>query len=96
MPDTKQSPPTDLPKIDYPSQYTFKVMGRREDDFSIHVRGLFARVLATDIEASCVVEHESSKGTYVSVNVTVLLRAEEERRALYEALYADPRVVYYL
>lgn len=92
----EKTAPTDLPQIDYPSQYTFKVMGRREDDFSAHVRALFARVLATDIEGSCVVEHESKKGTYVSVNVTVLLRSEDERRNLYTALHADPRVVYYL
>jgi putative lipoic acid-binding regulatory protein len=84
------------PKIEYPTDYCFKVMGRQGGDFSVYVRALFARLLATDIEGSAVVEHESSKGKYVSVSITVRLTSEEQRRHIYTQLHSDPRVVYYL
>ena len=83
-------------EIEYPVQYTFKVMGRQEDDFSAHVRVLFARLLGIDLEPGAVRELESRRGTYVSVSVTVKLDSESQRRSIYAELHADPKVVYYL
>ena len=38
----------------------------------------------------------SAAGKYHSVSVVVRLTSEAQRRAVYEALHADARVVYYL
>jgi putative lipoic acid-binding regulatory protein len=43
-----------------------------------------------------VVVRASSAGTYHSATVTVRLESEAQRRAVYEQLHADARVVYYL
>jgi uncharacterized protein len=83
------------PLIDYPSLYTFKVMGRKESDFTEHVRALFRRVLGTEVPPDSIREQPSSKGTYVSVNVTVYLLSEEHRRSIYEQLHRDERVMLY-
>ena len=86
----------DTPQIEYPSRYEFKVMGRSGPGFADHVRALVSRVLAIDLEPADCSEVPSRGGAYLSVRVTVLLRSEEQRRAVYTALHQDPRVVYYL
>ena len=83
------------PLIEYPSVYTFKVMGRQAADFATYVRELFERLLEGESPQS-IVEQPSGKGTYVSLSVAVLLKSEEQRRSLYAQLHADPRIVYYL
>jgi putative lipoic acid-binding regulatory protein len=84
------------PLIDYPTVYTFKVMGRRAPDFVEHVRGLFRAYMGTEISPDSIQEQPSSKGTYVSVSVSVYLLSEEHRRSIYVRLKEEPRVVYYL
>jgi uncharacterized protein len=83
------------PTLDYPLRYTFKIMGLAGDDFAEHARRLVARVVG-DAPAEDVVTRQSSGGKYHSVSVAVLLVSEEQRRAVYQALYDDDRVVYYL
>jgi putative lipoic acid-binding regulatory protein len=43
-----------------------------------------------------VVVRASNKGKYQSVSVVARLTSEDQRRAVYQALRADQRVVYYL
>jgi uncharacterized protein len=81
--------------LEYPLRYTFKIMGLAGDDFAEHARRLVARVVG-DAPAEDVVTRQSSGGKYHSVSVAVLLVSEEQRRAVYQALYDDDRVVYYL
>lgn len=97
--------PTDPPKtdaeaqkalIEYPTVYPFKVMGKQEHGFKEHVRQLFRRLMGTEISLDSISEQPSSKGKYISVTVSVYLLSEEQRRAIYEALHKDRRVVYYL
>jgi uncharacterized protein len=84
------------PLIDYPTDYTFKVMGRQEGGFTQHVLALFRRILGEELPPDAVREQPSSRGTYVSVNVTVYLVSEEHRRSIYEQLHQDERIVLYL
>ncbi|HEX8537467.1 YbeD family protein [Cystobacter ferrugineus] len=84
------------PLIDYPTVYTFKVMGRRAPDFVEYVRDLFRTYMGTEISPDSIQEQSSSKGTYVSVSVSVYLLSEEHRRSIYVRLKEEPRVVYYL
>lgn len=83
-----------LPKLEYPLDYTFKVMGLAADDFEAHARSLVERALSA--EALEVRVRTSAGGKYHSISVVVRLEAEEHRKAVYVALKADPRVVYYL
>jgi uncharacterized protein len=86
------------PLIEYPTTYTFKVMGKHEpgSDFKEHVRALFKRKMGTEVSPDSIHEQPSSKGNYLSLGVSVYLLSEEQRRAIYEALHEDKRVVYYL
>jgi uncharacterized protein len=83
------------PLIEYPLDYTFKVMGLAGDDFAEHAWRLVSRVVG-QVSAERVTVRASAKGKYHSVSVVARLVSEEQRRAVYQALYDDPRVVYYL
>ncbi|HSP79978.1 MAG TPA: DUF493 domain-containing protein [Myxococcaceae bacterium] len=93
---TSSSEEEKTPLIEYPTVYTFKVMGRQESDFVEYVRGLFHRLMGTEISPDSIREQPSSRGRYVSVSVSVDLLSEEHRRSIYTQLHADERVVYYL
>jgi hypothetical protein len=81
--------------VEYPLDYTFKVMGLAADDFAEHARLLVAAVVG-QAPAERVTVRASSHGKYQSVSVGVTLSSEEQRRAVYQALHEDERVVYYL
>ncbi len=81
-------------RLEYPLEYTFKIMGLAGDDFAEHARKLVERVVPAPAER--VVVRRSTHGKYHSVSVVATLRSEEQRRAVYEALWQDERVVYYL
>lgn len=83
------------PTLDYPLRYTFKIMGLAADDFAEHARRLVARVVGS-APATGVTTRASAGGKYHSVSVVVELASEEQRRAVYQALHDDDRVVYYL
>jgi hypothetical protein len=83
------------PTLEYPLDYTFKVMGLASDDFAEYARRLVAAIVG-DAPAERVRIRASAGGKYHSVSVDVRLVSEEQRRAVYVALYADERVVYYL
>ena len=84
------------PVIEYPTVYTFKVMGVAEHGFVEYVRTLFKRLMGSEISQDSIREQPSSKGKYVSVSVSVYLLSEEHRRAIYAQLHQEKRVVYYL
>ena len=84
------------PLIEYPTVYTFKVMGRQAPDFVEYVRALFRGLMGTEISPDSIREQPSSKGTYVSLSVSVYLLSEEHRRSIYTRLRQEQRVVYYL
>ncbi len=83
------------PLLEYPLDYVFKVMGLSADDFPEHARRLVARVVGS-APPERVTVRPSAAGKYQSVSVVVRLVSEAQRRAVYEALWADERVVYYL
>lgn len=84
------------PLIEYPTVYTFKVMGKQAPDFVEYVRNLFRTLMGTEISPDSIREQPSSKGTYVSLSVSVYLLSEEHRRSIYARLRQESRVVYYL
>jgi putative lipoic acid-binding regulatory protein len=82
-------------ELEYPLDYTFKIIGLACDDFAEHARRLVER-MAGAAPADLVSVRQSAKGKYHSVSVVTRLESEEQRRAVYLALYEDERVVYYL
>lgn len=84
------------PLIEYPTDYTFKVMGVQEHGFKEYVRLLFKRLLGTEVSPDSISEQPSSRGKYVSVSVSVYLLSEEQRKHVYMHLHKEKRIVYYL
>jgi uncharacterized protein len=82
--------------VEYPTDYTFKVMGLQGGDFRDYVLALFERLMGAPLAPAALSEQPSSKGKYISINVTVHLTSEEQRRDIYAELHKDVRVVYYL
>jgi hypothetical protein len=95
MQDGSRPPGAPAPALDYPLDYTFKIMGLAADDFAEHARRLVARVVG-EAPAERVRVRASAGGKYHSVSVAVRLESEQERRAVYQLLFEDERVVYYL
>jgi putative lipoic acid-binding regulatory protein len=83
------------PLLEYPLRYTFKIIGLAGDDFAEHARRLVARVVG-DAPPADVSVRASSGGKYHSASVTVRLSSEGQRRAVYQELWEDDRVIYYL
>ena len=82
-------------ELEYPLDYTFKIVGLAADDLLEHARSLVAGLVA-EAPGEAQIARRSAGGKYHSVAVRVTLRSEEERRAVYQALYADDRVLFYL
>lgn len=83
-------------KIDYPTVYAFKVMGKQEHGFREYVRALFKRVLGTEVSLDSISEQPSRQGRYISLTVSIYLLSEEQRQAVYMSLHKERRVLYYL
>lgn len=96
MSETEEGQDEKKPLIEYPTVYTFKVMGRQEHGFAEYVRQLFRRLMGHEVSQDSIREQPSSKGNYVSVTVSVLLLSEDQRRAIYTQLHKERRVLYYL
>jgi len=82
--------------IEYPTIYTFKVMGRQEHGFREYVRQLFTRFMGSEVSLDSISEKPSRLGRYLSVSVSVYLLSEEQRQAIYSQLHRERRVLYYL
>jgi putative lipoic acid-binding regulatory protein len=82
-------------RLEYPLDYGFTIIGLAGDDFPEHARRLVARFVL-DVPAEAVSVRASAGGKYHSVSVSVRLDTEEQRRAVYQALHEDERVVFVL
>jgi putative lipoic acid-binding regulatory protein len=82
-------------KLEYPLEYVFKIMGLAGDDFAEHARRLVERIVGA-APPERVIVRQSAQGKYHSVSVVTWLESEDQRRAVYQALHEDERVVYYL
>ncbi|MGK0173447.1 MAG: putative lipoic acid-binding regulatory protein [Gammaproteobacteria bacterium] len=69
------------PKIDYPTRWDYRIVGTSEDDIRAHVRALLA-----DVEHELVLGRYSSGGRYVSLNLSLVVRDEAERLAIFDHL----------
>lgn len=84
------------PLIEYPTVYAFKVMGKQEHGFAEYVRHLFSRLMGSEVSQDSISVQPSSKGTYISLTVSVYLLSEDHRRSIYLQLHQEKRILYYL
>lgn len=98
MSDEPKAPeqPAPPPLIEYPTVYGFKVMGKQEHGFAEYVRTLFSRLMGTEVSQDFIEVVPSSKGTYISLTVSVYLLSEEQRKSIYLQLHQEKRILYYL
>jgi uncharacterized protein len=94
--DEREGDEAKKPLIEYPTVYTFKVMGLQEHGFKEYVRTLFRRLMGSEVSPDSISEQPSSRGKYLSVSVSVYLLSEEQRRSIYTQLHKEKRVLYYL
>ena len=81
------------PKIEYPCQWGFKVIGTDEETVHVAIRNCLSECLdeddrPVDIGGSRV----SGGGKYVSVGLTVEVLNEEERNIIFQALADRPEI----
>lgn len=84
------------PLVEYPTDYAFKVMGKRDEDFTEYIRVKFSQLIGNEVPPHAVAENVSKQGKYVSVTVTVRLHSEDQRQKIYADIHTDTRIVYYL
>jgi putative lipoic acid-binding regulatory protein len=77
--------------IEFPVLYTFKAMGENNEKFISDMRSVFAMKKVDSFD-----EKKSSKGTYVSVSVTVEVNSFNELEYLYKNIKALPGLKYHL
>ncbi len=77
--------------IEYPSDFPIKIMGAMHADFTQTMVELVTQHDPT-FHAGKVEMRPSSKGTYISVTVTVVATSREQLDNLYRALSSHPMV----
>ena len=86
----------DPPAVEYPCAWTYKVVGGDEDDLRRAVKVMLTVCLDKDSGErpyELGLSRTSSGGKYVSLNLTLEVRTEEERNALHAGLKDCPEVL---
>ena len=84
------------PDLVYPCPWTYKVVGDDEDDLRRAVKVMLAVCLdrvSGERPYELGLSRTSSGGKYVSLNLTLEVRSEEERDALHAGLKECPEVL---
>lgn len=79
------------PRIEFPCDYTLRVVGDAADDFEEFVITALGRH-ACLAEGEAVSQRRSRNGRYLSVTVTIVATGEEQLRAIDAELKASGRV----
>ena len=79
----------------FPCLYTFKIFGRRSDEFVAQVQMVMAATLGP-LPPDAVTVRESSHGRYLSVTVVATVESRSQLERVYADLRADPRVLFYI
>jgi len=81
--------------IDFPCRFPIKVMGRDKSEFEAHVLQIISGHV-DDIAADDISIQPSTKGTFLSITVTIDTHSQEHLDRIYRALTASTRVLYVL
>ncbi|MBF0274805.1 MAG: DUF493 domain-containing protein [Nitrospinae bacterium] len=75
------------PKLVYPRQWLYKIIGYNVEDMSAAIRDLMQ-----DNEYLLVHSNKSRKGKYCSMNLTLQVFNEKDRDEIYQALKSNPSI----
>lgn len=84
---TQQEPP----KIEFPCQYSIRVMGDKSIEFTETVVTIIQKH-APELQSHAVKTRDSAKGTYMSVHVMITATGEPQLMAIHEDLKAHAAV----
>ena len=76
------------PDIEYPCQWNYKIISKNADE-AVEAAEEAAKGFKFEITSSNI----SKKGKYVSINLSVEVKSEEERNLIFGKLEADEKVV---
>ena len=77
----------DKPEINYPTPWTYCIVGPSEDAIRAHVAGLLS-----EVEHELVGSRRSSGGRYVSLNLSLTVQDETQRIAIFNRLVESDAV----
>ena len=69
------------PRIDYPTRWGYRIVGTSEEAMRAHVLALLG-----DVEHELVLGNRSRGGKYVSLHLSLVVRDEAQRLAIYDHL----------
>jgi len=75
------------PQIDYPTSWGYRIVGTSEEAIRAHVRALLAGV-----EHELVLGRQRRGGRYVSLHLSLVVRDESQRLAIYQQLASHDAV----
>jgi putative lipoic acid-binding regulatory protein len=75
------------PKLNYPCQWVYKVVGTNQDE----LRQAIMKII-TDTPCEINFSNSSSSGKYLCLNLEITVQSEEERNSIYSNLKAQPQV----
>jgi len=75
------------PNIEYPGPWTYRIVGLSEEGVRAHVAELVGA-----LEHALVPSNKSKTGKYVSLALTLTVRDEEHRLALYKGLVEHEQI----
>lgn len=82
--------------IDFPADYTFKIMGKTRELVIDDVIAQMEEVIGRTIMRNDIRVRPSKGDKYTSYSVHVLLQTAEELTAIYSLLQKETAVIYYL
>ena len=78
----------DKPEIDYPCEWTYKILGRAEEELRSAVEEIVQE------EYSLQHSNTSKNGNYLSLELVLTVRTEEERQRIGRQLHAHDAVLF--
>jgi len=87
IPQVRLNEITERLEIDYPTRWLYKVIGANK----AAVTQAILEIIDAD-DATLEVSNTSSRGRYVSINVTVEVHSDRQRTDIYESLRGHPHV----
>jgi uncharacterized protein len=84
---TKSAIDTKKPDISYPCQWQYKVIGQNPETTKKAIKDA-----CSPAQVTITFSHVSSSGKYHSFNAEVIVKTEEQRLKIYQALHNHPDV----
>jgi putative lipoic acid-binding regulatory protein len=82
--------------VEFPCVFSFKAVGRAEDDLVPTLIDRVARVIGRPVESGSWSTRDSSQGRYTCVTLDLYVQSGDEVYAIYEALCEDSRITHLL